>query len=655
MKSLLKLSNLLIMLPVIALGQAKSIDSLKKVLQAQIEDTAAISTIRELCIKLMEAGKFGEAKNYAEMELRLSENLGYNKGIGNAYMQIGNADSWLGNYADASKNYFNALKIREELQDIRGIAGAYMNIGNVNLDIRNYQGALDNYLRSMKMQKQINNKSGIADCYENIAIVLSSQNKYIEAINNYTLALNLYKELENKEAVSYVYWGMAEIYAKQNDYDNAMKSYHQSLNKMKEINNTKGLAGCYSDIGKLYAKQKKFSDAKRILNESVLLSKNNGDKNAIKISYEALSKVDSAISNYKSAYENYKLFSYYKDSLFNESSTKKIVQSEMNYEFGKKEDALRAEQDKKNTIAAQVKKRQRIIISSISTGLILVSLFTGFVFRQYKQKQKLNISLAEKNKIITEKNKEIADNINYAKRIQDAVMTPMSYVNEVLPNSFLLNKARDTVSGDFIFLEKYKDEIIIAVADSTNHSVSGAMMSILNSSLLSEAVALDIHSPEEILNYVNITIAKKFHQSDNNIKKESDIVKDGMDIALIKIDLINMKYQFAGAYNPLLIVRENQLIEVKADKLQLGQTKEKYKNSYGELQKGDTLYLSSDGYADQFSFTGKKFMKKRFKELLLSISCKPTNEQMIVLEETILNWRNGYEQTDDILVMGIKI
>lgn len=661
-----KLTTLLAIISLTSLAQSRGIDSLKEALRMHGEDTIVVNSTTELCIELIGVGNFNEAKEYAEKELLLSGTLKYKKGIGDAYMQIGNADSWLGNYADASRSYFNALKIREELKDSQGVASAYMSIGNINLEQRSYQEALHNYLRSMKIQKQINNTAGIADCYSNAGIVLSSQGKYAESINNYASALRLYEELENKSAIAYIFWGIADIYSKQDNHADAIKNYMKSLDIMKKINDIKGIAGCYSDMGVLYNRQGKFSEAKRILSEAISLSKSNGDKNTAQASYEALSKTDSATNNYKSAYENYKMFSYYKDSLFNESSVKRMTQTQMQYEFGKKEDAAKAEQDKRDAVTAQEKQKQSIIIYSVASGLLLVVVFAGFIFRSLRiaRRQKKIIEMQKdevseqkeivehQKRLMEEKSQETTDNINYAKRIQTATMPSISRVMELFPNSFIFNKSRNIVSGDFYFVEKVSDsKIIFAVADSTSHGVAGSLMSILNSNLLSEAVRNGIHAPAKILDHVNMALARAFHQTG-----EDKEVKDGMDICLCSFDVKNMILEFSGSYNSLVIIRDKQVIELDADKFQLGQATQSYTNHKFIVESGDMLYLFSDGFADQFGGDkNKKYKYKNFTSLLNKMSDLPAIDQHSLMANEFDLWKKNFEQTDDVLVMGIRI
>lgn len=646
-----KLFYILLFLPLLcsAENRQSKVDSLQLILAHAHLDTNNVLSRIELSTQLYEMDSYSEAMEQVLEAKALSDKLGFKSGIASSLRRIGAIQTEIGKYPQAIESLLSSLHIYESIKSAEKIASVNNSLGTTYYFMHNYKMALEYYFKAYAY------KNRDALTCANLGMVYGESGDFVLAKHFLSQALDIYQATNNQNGISLMLNNIGCIYEYELSYKNALEYYFKALKIKETIKDYKGMSECLGSIGDVFLKTNKHLLALKYETECLSISRKIGYLNNISITENKISEIYTALHQCDKALEHYKLFTIAKDSMFNEENTRKTVSSEKDFEFQKKEELLKAEQDKKDAISIEVKERQRIIIYSISGGLFLVLLLVIFIFRGYKQKQKSNIFLEEKNKIIIEKNKEITDNINYAKRIQDAVMTPTSQIKEHLPSSFLLNKARDIVSGDFVFMEIYKGEIIVAVADCTNHSVSGSLMTILCHNLLSEAVTLGINAPADILNYVNSTISKKFHQTDGNTKKESDIVKDGMDLVLIKLDLENMKYQFAGAYNPLLIVRNNELIEIKADKLQMGQTKIPYNNNYGTLQKNDIIYMSSDGYADQFSSNGKKFMKKRFKELLISISETPITEQCLILEETIESWKSRCEQTDDILVMGIKI
>lgn len=251
--------------------------------------------------------------------------------------------------------------------------------------------------------------------------------------------------------------------------------------------------------------------------------------------------------------------------------------------------------------------------------------------------------------------KQVTDSIHYAKRIQEAILPPQALFDQLLPNSFVLYKPKDIVSGDFYWLDKKGESVYFAAVDCTGHGVPGAFMSIVGSNLLKDAVNnTDLYAPAEIMDKLNEGVASTLH-----VGITEKQTKDGMDMTLCAIDYKSMKLQFAAAFNPLYIVRDGELLQYKADKFPVGAfvgEKRKFSNNTLDLKKGDMVYIFSDGYADQFGGPkGKKFMAGNFRSLLLEVSKLPSEQQRQRLNETIEDWRGELEQVDDVLIIGVKI
>jgi len=262
--------------------------------------------------------------------------------------------------------------------------------------------------------------------------------------------------------------------------------------------------------------------------------------------------------------------------------------------------------------------------------------------------------LAKQNEMIAEQNKNITDSIHYAQRIQSAILPPVEQLSDVVDEFFILYRPRDIVSGDYYWATRKDDITIIVAADCTGHGVPGAFMSMLGIAFLNEIVNKEgIVKPNEILNRLRQQVVNQLHQGEEG---ES---KDGMDVSLYVIDHKNMKVGFSGAYNPLYIIRDNEVIQLKADRMPIGyhiKIDTPFTMQEIDLQKGDCLYNSSDGYPDQFGGPDeRKFMTKRFKQLLLDIHQKPMAEQKQILDKTIDEWRGDIEQIDDIIVIGVRI
>lgn len=257
---------------------------------------------------------------------------------------------------------------------------------------------------------------------------------------------------------------------------------------------------------------------------------------------------------------------------------------------------------------------------------------------------------------LEEQQKHIMDSINYAKRLQTAILPTQEYMNELFPENFIVFHPKDIVSGDIYWFNRIGNKKFFSAIDCTGHGVPGALVSMVGHNWLDYAVKdLKREKPVEILEALNAGVTSTFKETD-----EGGAVKDGMDIALCCVDYDTMKLQFAGAYNPAIIVRNGELIQLKGDKCPIGAFSRRaavgYTHQEIDIMKGDMVYVFSDGYADQFGGTeGRKFLIANFKKLLVDVHALPVKEQKEKLESTFFDWMKYEHQIDDILVVGIRI
>jgi serine phosphatase RsbU (regulator of sigma subunit) len=309
-----------------------------------------------------------------------------------------------------------------------------------------------------------------------------------------------------------------------------------------------------------------------------------------------------------------------------------------------------------NTIGKQ--KNVIAIIAILSAIGIILLLFT---IRSNNQRRKANKLLYEqKNEIekqkhlVDEKQKEILDSINYAKRIQTALMANSKLLSENLSEHFVLFKPKDIVAGDFYWAARLPDSFIYITADSTGHGVPGAFMSLLNISKLNDAINQRITRPDLVLNEVKSGIIRALNPEGS--QEES---KDGMDAILCKLDRHNMKLQFAAANNSFCIIRNKTMINCKADKMPVGKSHDDsalFTFNEVSLEKGDMIFTYTDGYGDQFGGPdGKKFMHKQLRKILVEIADLPVAEQRAILDQRFESWKGALEQVDDVLVIGVRV
>jgi serine phosphatase RsbU (regulator of sigma subunit)/tetratricopeptide (TPR) repeat protein len=639
-------------------------------------------------------GEYSKALESYTKALDVSLLLNDKKGIATRLGNIGSVYYFLSNYPKALDFYLRALKISEEIGDKNIIARQLGNIGSIYSVQNNYSKALDYYLKSQTIYLELNEKRDHASNLGNIAFVYERQTHYQKALDHYFKALKIHEELGAKSLIGATLGNIGNVFGRQNNTKTALEYFFKALNLSEEIDDQIGIATHLNELGSLYCKTKDYKKAYNHLYRSLDISKKLNSLTNIKESYNLLSdlyqnsnvQLTDTIDGEKLNFEQMRLRSLYyfkksvaiKDSVFSQETKKQLIQKEMNYEFEKKEALTKVENDKQQSIAKEKERVQNIIISSVLLGLLIVIIFASFIFKtlQITRKQKTTIEsqknevskqkeIVEKQKhIVEEKQKEIIGSITYAKRIQTALLTSEQYIQKNLPAEyFILFKPKDIVSGDFYWAfrdfkkskEAQNELFYIITADCTGHGVPGAFMSMLNISYLNEnIIEKGIKAPHEILNAQRTEVITALNPTDSQVS-----TKDGMDCVLCAYDFDNMVLHFAAANNPLWLVRNNELIEYKADKMPIGKYSETEDTSFTlqtiTLEKGDIIYTSTDGYGDQFGMSGKKLMKKRFKEKLIEIHKAPMNEQRTLLDAFFENWKGTTEQVDDVCVIGIKI
>ncbi len=375
-------------------------------------------------------GNYPESLKSHFEALKIRKEILDKSGMASSYNNIGNTYINMGNYLEALRMQLASLKIKEEIGDRYGTAGSYNNLGAIYMSQGNYSEALKNHVASLKIMKELNDNQGVSNSYNNIGAIYKSQRNYPEALKNHFASLEIAKQMGDKNGIASSCANIGAIYTEQGNYPEALKNYLASLKVFEEVGDSYGFAGCFINLGKLYTKLHKTKEAQSYLTKGLQLSKEIGGKGWIKDGYAHLTLLDSVMGNYKAAFEHHKLYILYRDSLNNEESQKQSLQASMQYEFDKKEIAAKAEQEKKDAIVAEEKQKQKIVIGLVSCVLALVVLFSFFLYKRFRitNKQKLIIeqqkTMVDKAyEALHEKNKEVMDSINYASRIQRALLT----------------------------------------------------------------------------------------------------------------------------------------------------------------------------------------------------------------------------------------
>jgi serine phosphatase RsbU (regulator of sigma subunit) len=382
-------------------------------------------------------------------------------------------------------------------------------------------------------------------------------------------------------------------------------------------------------------------------------------KNSCECLFEAFEKNN----DHKNALTYYKNARILSDSVLNEKNKNEATQKDFQYKYAIKTAADSIKQIESNKVKdAQIKAQQsqlneeKIVRISLLIVAVLVLVFAAFTYNRFKSSQKQRAIIEEQKRItdiqknlLEEKQKEIIDSINYAKRIQQTLLAHDVFLQENIPDLFTLFIPKDIVSGDYYWAIKKNSKFYLAVCDSTGHGVPGAFMSLLNIGFLSEAISeRGIEKPNEIFDFVRQRLIE-------NISKEGQ--RDGFDGILICIDKLTNEMTYAAANNAPVIIHQNQLLTLPSNRMPvgIGEKKDHFDLFSVEMKKGDCLYLYTDGYADQFGGEkGKKFKYKQLNELLISINHLSLPEQKKLLEEAYKAWKGALEQVDDICIIGIR-
>jgi len=522
----------------------------------------------DLGILYNDQGNYTGTLEYCFKSLDIYKQINNQKGVVSQLSNIGLAYYSMGSYPQALDYYFQALDINSKYGD-KGHGDIILgNIGNVYYQQQNFEKALEYDFKALALAEEINDKDGIGSNLGNIGIIYGDMGKYSKALEFLQKADTINNEMGYKEGSARVLGNIGNIYDAEREDEMSLQYHFKALAMEKEIGYNEGIGRNLGAIGYIYIREKKYALAKAYIDSALAFSEKIKEKEDIKTAYSYMADLDSATCNYQAAFTDYKKFTAYKDSLINEANTKKTVQSEMNFDFAQKQAALQAEQDKKDALAEADKRKQTIITWAVGAGLILVLIFAGFVFRSLRITNKQKSVIEKKNKVIEEKNKDILDSINYAKRLQDAILPPLSLVAKTLPESFVLYKPKDIVAGDFYWLERTESAILIAAADCTGHGVPGAMVSVVCSNALNRTVKeFKITEPGKILDKTRELVLETFEKSESN-------VQDGMDISLASLTPSEggITLKWSGAFNSLWYIQNNELKELPADKQPIGKT-----------------------------------------------------------------------------------
>lgn len=612
--------------------------------------------------KLANQGNIDEAIAFLNKCFLYVDTLSPNSEWGSYYINLGGIYGNISQLDVASAAYLKALKMFDKINDTVGIARSCHGLGFVQLEAGNHLDAEKYYLKALKHYELAGLKREQASILSNLGALFltkamkgGGESDYRKSLNYLNRGVLIGQKINDYKNLSSCYNNLASLYGSKNELDVSLEYNFKSLDVNKKIDNPYGRANALGNIANAYLIMKRFDLAEKYCLEAIDIAEKANIISIVASNYGLLSDIKEAQKDFKGSLEYYRKSRNILDSLNTADKVKAMSEMEKKYDTEKKDKEIELLNQTQQASDAEIAK-QKILNYSIGLGLALVVVFSFFLLRGYREKRKANDKLHSQNNIIEEKNRSITDSINYAKTIQSAIIPDVAEFSENFEDSFVLYMPKDIVSGDFYWISDFETKIFFAAVDCTGHGVPGGFMCMLGSSLLSEIVnEKKVSSPAEILNQLRDKIMFSLRQ-----KGQSGESKDGMDISLCCLDKKTRKLTYSNAYNSFYVIRNNELIESEVNKMPVGYhfKMQPFKEFEIQLEKNDSLYLFTDGYADQFGggkVGGKKFKYSRMKTLLLSLQEKSLLEQRNTLERTIVDWRGDLEQVDDICVIGIKI
>lgn len=579
------------------------------------------------------------------------------------------AGTYIGLYYKDRNDNTNSLKyflknypLAIELKDSISIFNCSINLGTLYERTGDVEEALRYYRQALNLNRQKVDEDAAAICYFKIGRVHAGRKQNDSARFYLGKTMDIHLKLNDEVGLIFDYSYRASLYDAEGDLNKAMENYLISLELALKYRDSSRIFTVYNNMAVMFEKRKDFDKALEYFTKCMDYANSKLSAETYMKMYLYIADIYKRQSKYKEALEHYEKYKSWSDSIYNVKDIRKQTELKLGFEFNQVEEKLKekAETERKINDAERAKDRQ--FLKYLWIGLGMVSFFLLLAVRFYITKRKANHVLEKQKveteiqkKLVEEKNREITDSINYAHHIQNACLPEEDELKRLFPQHALFFQPKDVVSGDFYWAEKKDDSVMIAVADCTGHGVPGAITSMIGSMLLNEIFHVKkIYRPDEVLIELNRLVMLTLRQ------KPGSLSKDGMDVAFCNWNQKTNLLMYSGANRPVYILRKGEkLIELKPTKQSVGGLigeLQPYQYHEIQLQKGDTVVLSTDGFADQFGGTNeKKFTTKLFKSKLEEMTGEETSGQISSLKNEFRRWQGEYNQTDDVLVFLFKI
>ncbi|RLD69599.1 MAG: hypothetical protein DRJ10_21350 [Bacteroidetes bacterium] len=622
-----------------------------------------------------------------------------------AYSFTGVAYRNTGSYAEAFDYYLKGLELAKKFNIPEQEGYAYINLGNLYLYQKNTKEAISNLNNALDIANSILNNGMISYCYLNLGRAELLNNNLDSAKMHFIMSLEIRKAMMDDENIAVSYKYLADVYGAENNFDKALACYKRSLYGIKKSNDLDLLADLYNKVANLYLKEKRLELSVNNALMSLKISNQIGAKFRSRNAHQSLANIYLVRQDYEKASHHLNMVIKQNENLFNKQLSEKILNIKYSLEQEQKQNEINLLNDQKDS------QRAFIVVLAIALLLGLLFLFISFrlnILRKKTNNQlkrqkgdimlkneelnnqneeiqtiadsltEANIEISLQKEEIEKSHNQITSSINYAKRIQTAIIPDADSLSSMFVEHLVYFRAKNIVSGDFYWVKKIKNFKVVAAADCTGHGVPGAFLSMLGITLLNEIVRRDdLTKTSTVLDHLREQIKSTLKQTGKYYEN-----KDGMDFALCAINTDTMQMLYSGANNPVYILRKNvkesdlnmagnekiklhqlesidySLIELKPDRQPIGShiKEHPFTNVEFSLRKNDSIFIFSDGYYDQFSGdTGKKFNNGRFRKLLITIADKKMTEQRDILDKTFVDWKKNREQIDDVLVLGVRV
>ncbi len=642
-------------------------------------------------------GSFSKAFEFNYKSLDIARKFQLPQRISYACINTGYVYALQGHYSKALEFLLEGHTLASNLKDSVLLAYSFINLARVYALHNKFDQSLQSHEKALELRQKQKDAFSVAVSFTEIGEIYYKLNNFSKALGYFEESNRICETLGAKTEMAINCHNLGQIFFRENKIQQAIEQYNKALNLFLELSDELGQGQVKNNFSELYFQKKEFNKSVIYASEALKFGESLNNFQVKALACKNLSSAYESLKNFKEGLRFQKLYKVFSDSIISNKNVEHFTRLEMQYEFDKVEkqylmDQQRTELEHQGELKVQKSWRNFFMFGLLVLVLIALLIYRGYWLKQRHnnmlqiknqeinqqreeiltqneallQQQEKILSMAENlqqaneeisliNEQLQQKNENINQSIEYASRIQKALLPSMDDVRNILGDYFIFYRPLEVVSGDFYWIKQIGNFKIYAVADCTGHGIPGAFMSMLSIALLNEIIRRrEITKANQVLNELRELVKYSLQQTGKDFE-----TKDGLDISICVHDVENSSIQFAGANSPAYLLRNNEIAELKPDKMPIGiyvDEKESFSCTETKVFPGDIIYLFTDGICDQFGGAkGKKFMSSRLKYTLQSIHAIPMDMQEKEIEKVFLQWKGTIDQVDDILILGVKI